>query len=139
MQAAMAEAFGMPRSDIAKTVGVSESAIKQWRRWPEYQDEVSRLANEQVAAVSEAVALLRTELVEGTRSAIRTLLGAMDAEDAKGKPIWSIRMDASKTLMQYGIEALKEDSHARAGDVGPTQAVQVVINTGDGPPKVAPE
>ena len=134
-QAAVAEAGGLPRREIAKLIGVSESTIKNWRSEPEYQAEVERLQDRQAEMVGEAVAKMKEELTEGVRAAIRTLTLNLDAENDKGHPLWSTRKEAAELLLRHGIELYKESrTRGNDGPQAPTQATQIVIHTGDGPP-----
>jgi transposase len=135
-QAAVAEAHGMQRKEIAKLIGVSEPTIKNWRGIEEYQTEVQRLRDIQTEMVTEAVVAMKEELTEGVRAAIRALTDNLEATDSKGHPVYGIRRDSAELLLKYGIELHKEaqrrNSDAAAGQ--PAQATQVVINMGDGPP-----
>lgn len=135
-QAAVADSAGMERRDIAKLVAVSESTIKNWRSMPEYQAEVERLRDTQAEMIAEPVAQMREELITGTRAAIRSLILQLDAEDAKGKPLWSQRDHAAELLLKSGLDLHREQVRRSqdAGPQSPAQAVQINLNLGDGPP-----
>lgn len=131
LQAAIADASGATRNDIATMVGVSASAVKQWRQKPEYAGEVERLKSMQADVVLDAVKKMRDNLVDGTNEAITTLKGLLEAVDSRGKPAYGVRQRAAETLLQYGIELDKETRAAvgggRAAQVPANQAIVVVL------------
>lgn len=135
LQAAMADAYGAEREEIANLIGVSISTITKWRRKSDYSAYVAQLRDEQRQGLARVVLEMRHELVDGVRAAIRTLVMALDAETDKGKPSWQTRMRAAETLMEHGIALHKEQLAAenQAGLQAPTQAIQIVI--GDRPPE----
>jgi ParB-like chromosome segregation protein Spo0J len=134
LQAAVMDAAGMDRKSIARAVGVSESTIKGWRAKDEYAAEVERLRSAQLEEISEAVRALRTELTDGARAAIRTLIEHLDATNPRGAPLHGIQQKAAELLLSNGIDLMREEAkHRSAGDApSPTTAIQ--INLGDGPP-----
>jgi transcriptional regulator with XRE-family HTH domain len=137
-QAALMESAGASRPQIASVIGVSQSTIKNWRSRDAYVAEVERLKSIAVGATSEAVTKLREELVDGMRDAVKTLRGNLEATDGRGKPIYGVRRDAAELLLKQGVELLRDESDAKnkaAGGTGqPVQAIQINVNTEQGPP-----
>jgi predicted transcriptional regulator len=119
LQAAIADASGMPREDIARLAGVSTSAIKQWRERPDYREEVARLKEQSVELVMEGVKELRREVVDGARTAVKALVtAASEATDSRGREDWAKRTTAAKTLLEYGIEVVRDEAAVRASEHG---------------------
>ena len=140
LQAALALAGGANREQTAKMVGVSPSTIRNWKNDEEFQLEVQRLQGMSIDVLMEPITKMKEELTEGVRAAIKELIHiAQNAESKDGKPAYGVRTEAAKVLMQYGISLYQEEarfSRTTEASKAPTQAVQVVINPGSGPPGV---
>lgn len=127
LQAAVVDATGATREEIAKVVGTSEASITAWRRKPEYQGEVQRLKQQSQTVLFEAVKRMHENLLDGANDAIRTLRDNLDAIDSRGRPAYAVRHKAAETLLQHGVDVERESRPSAAGAAAPNQAVVVVI------------
>ncbi len=125
LQGAVIDAAGQERQEIARLVGVSESAVKQWRKMPEYKDEVDRLKAANAAAISEPMRKFQEEIIEGGRDAITALKELCYAEDKHGDPLHVTRQTAAQTLLKHGIDMAK-DGGSRGGPTAQVAAGAVV-------------
>ena len=127
LQAAIGEAAGMSRRQIAEMVGVTESSIKQWRQKPEYVGEVERVRATYKTALEEPVKKLHEKLINATTDAVAELQHALKAVDKNNRPIWSVRLEAAKLLMQHGIELDKDTRQMLGGAPKGAQAAAGVV------------
>jgi len=137
LQAAVADAAGGSRKQIASISGASEGSVNSWRKNEAYRAEVERLRGVQVDHITEPIRRMKSELVEGVRDGIKTLRAALNAMDSKDeRPNWGIRTNAAELLLKHGIELHQAEAAAQANSQqsAPVQAIQVIVNTGDGPP-----
>jgi hypothetical protein len=73
-------------------LGVSERVIYIWKKKPLFTEFLNKLVEEHTAVVQGA-------LLEGELAAVGTVTEALEANDARGKPIWDIRLKAAFRLL----------------------------------------
>jgi phage portal protein BeeE len=116
--AALLEAHGHTRADIAKQLGISQPTVARLRRTPEYQAEVARMSELSVMAVKPLIDQLNTDIITSMSKAIRTLEGQLDAENDDGAPLYGVRTEAAKLLLDAGVKHLAAMARAVAGGSG---------------------
>ena len=88
-------------------LGVSERVIYLWKKKPLFIAFLNKLVEEHTAVVQGA-------LLEGELAAVGTVTEALEANDAKGKPMWEIRLKAAFRLLDSaggrGAPTLKTES-----------------------------
>lgn len=110
-------------------VGVSESAIKQWRAKPAYQQEVERLRQLTSQEISAPLLALKKDVLAAASEAVATLRENLKAEDDRGRPKHTIRKEAAALLLQYGFELERASSGGGEGSGSVAQAGAAVTLT----------
>lgn len=131
-QAAVLEAQGHKRDDVAQMVGVSPATINNWRKDEEYGTEVERLKSNEVATLESTQIKARRKILEKLPALMQKIDEMMDACDEDGHPKWLIQSKGAEMLMKLilaggiGNTAVAKDGNAD----GAPQVAQVVINMG---------
>lgn len=132
LQAAVLEAGGAKRADIAKIVGRSEKVITNWRNDETYAAEVDRLREQTNAVLEPLLTRVRSQIVAGAEEAVATMRDALEAENKDGQAAWMIRLRAAEALAalvpSWGIVVGKGGEGAGAGAVA--QAAVIVVPAG---------
>ena len=127
--AAVAEASGASLREASKAAGITIPALKKWHEISTYRDEVHRLIALNAAQLRIPVERMQTEIIEATSAAIKSLVGALDAEDHDGDPKWPIRIKAAEVLLTHGVDIGKL---VMKGSDAPMPATAIQINLGSG-------
>lgn len=136
LQAAVLEAGGARRADIAKIVGRSEKVITNWRNDESYAAEVDRLREQTNAVLEPLLTRVRSEIVAGAEEAVATMRDALEASNKDGQPAWMIRLRAAEGLAAlvpaWGIVVGNGGKGDGDGGGAVAQAAVIVIPGGDG-------
>ena len=117
--AAMLEARGDSRKEIANTVGVAAETISRGRADDAYKAEVERWAERQSDTERRLVERLQLERAEAAIATIVLLREGLEALDADGNPFWWARLKAAERIRDWvplttGKGAAENDARALA-------------------------
>ena len=141
--AALLDAHGHSRKQIAAATELSETTIARLRRHPDYQAEVAKYKELGVDSIRPLVNRVNGEIMNGVSKAVKTLEDMLDATDSEGNPLYAVREGAAKLLIDAGIKITGPSIASQAsGDDGrpKTPAAAITFNIGkDGSVKVDAE
>jgi hypothetical protein len=126
-KAAVLEAAGIRRQEIADTVGVSTKTLTAWAKREDFKLAVTAAAGSQLARLEGAVERLQQEAVDAANEAIDKLREAMEAVDEYDRPYHKIRLDAAIALLSLpAVRALVDPKGSQTPQAAVAAAVTVV-------------
>lgn len=136
-QAAVLEAAGVPRTQIAEAVGVSAKTLTAWGKREDYSTAVTEAAGSQLARIEARVEALQVQAVHAAELALDRLVEALEAKDEYDRPYWKIVVDAARELSSNPTLRAIVDPKGAAGSGQVSVGVTLVrIQTDEGGEKV---
>lgn len=105
--AALLEAHGYSKTDIAEQLNVSPTTVARLRRNEDYKAEVARQtarAGEKLAPLLER---MQSEVLGSMSAGLDALRELLTAEDDAGNPLYGVRHDAAVKLVETGIKIVQ--------------------------------